>query len=268
MKNLINKIKKIKWKTIISLVVIVSLTGFVVVRADSIFLGWTDRNKEYAWNVYSFTDWGSLDGLNFATDGSYTKANVSKRFREDYAKNIKNTLSEKNVPNGLYNSKEYTELVLDIIYWIDGYDDVGATSMDKSYGYYVQNNAVQLKVKRFGNDNLYDWKIPEGEKFGSKQRQAILSIYNSIIQAEKNYSSKYEPVNIYEPDNRLGMIIQSVIYGQEYANLHENYTENNAKEYFEKNATSIGCTKQANDFAKSVLNTFSGVMSNGHSVIG
>ena len=37
MKNLINKIKKIKWKTIISLAVIVSLTGFVVVRADSTF---------------------------------------------------------------------------------------------------------------------------------------------------------------------------------------------------------------------------------------
>lgn len=278
MKILIKKIKNYKGKTIISFVTlflvficIISLCiqPSIADNSDN-FKGWTDYNKESAWTVYSLTDWGKLDGINFSKDGSFSKASVTQKFRDLYEPAVKKVLSGKNVPNGLYSSKEYKELILAILSTLD---DKGIVTG----GY----NAYKTETKIFNDESFYNWKraklsstygIVRYEEVTKENEEAILNIYKKYINAETIFVKKYgagnDKVTIYDPDNRLGTIIQAIIYSDKYLDKHDEYSEKDAKKFYDSNKEKTLCSQEVNDFAKEVLKIFSGVSAEGHTVIG
>ena len=255
-KNIKKIIKKYKIHIIISFVIsCLLITGISFTYADEEFK-WDKDNKKNAWTVYSFTDWIEIQGLNFGNEGSYTTANVDEIFKMTYEKRIKKVLGDEDVPNGLYDSQEYTELILYVLYYLD---QTGTTKTGA--GLY------ETEVRNYTKDYFYSWKLT-GNDFTKENKDAILAIYNDFITLESAYSVKYEPVCIYQPDKRLASVIQGLLYGEGYTTSHENYKADKAQTYFTNHITSVYCTNDCSGFGQDFLNNFSGVLANEHTVIG
>ncbi len=273
MKKNIKKICNLKTLLVISGIVAIGITSIRYSNADDDWTEWTEDKMADAWTVYEVTDWKEMGGLNFGDNGSVSSANVDKEYRRKYEPLIKKVLQDKNTPNGMYDSSCYTEIMLAIFSAID---KTGYTS-----------NPYYAKIEKINNVQWYNWSkeetrqynphaVPEFDENGElvtkeiteqEQKESILYIYKRLISMESRYFRKYEQISIYSSDSKLGAVVQSMIYGEDYFKKNEEYTVESAKNFYKSNKDKINCDVEMNDFASAFLNKYDATLSLEHEII-
>lgn len=212
---------------------------------------WTKEKKEAVFTSYALSNWGSIKGLTFAENGSYAESKVPNDFRKKYQSVIQTALLQSEV-NGIYGQKEYTELMLCILYELKSYE---LESADK-FGYNKFISAFPV----IGNDY-----------------QGISAIYKKLVDSEKYYLSVDEGriCSIYTPDASLGVVLQGMFYGHKYLDKYEEYTPEEANQFEQEHSDSIYfCLAGSYDlfvrsatFAQDVLLQYKAVSAGEHRVI-
>lgn len=216
----------------IGLILVVPLCVYAASDVD-----WSDEeNREEAWTVYLMTEWENTGTLVFTEDGSYSKTIVNENFVNDYKTIVIETLGEC-TKQGQYNPEDYQNLILTIMY-------------------YLQDNASDdydidiACVKEFINPSATV----------TSQKISIKLLYQRICQCENDYNIANidNPCNIFQNNEQLGGMIQSVIY----PGFNQTYTKKKAKKYYNDNLKDNN-VKKYHEFAKDVTDHYKAVQGEG-----
>lgn len=244
----IKKFSKLNKKRLFICFLVATIMAIPVITvADDSWTGWTDKKKEEAMAVYSMTDWKDIEGIYFTEDGSCASAVVDKKFREKYEELVENVLKDSD--NGLYQSQEYKELMLAIIYVLNDWKAFDDNDTDICLYNKFISNSVSV----------------------TSQKQSVELLYSRLLECERAYSkASSEPAKLFSANNQLGSVIQGIVYGPEYTSKYINYTKENAEKFYDKHGDKISNDygKQMNKFAKKVLSIYNAVETGGHTVVG
>jgi hypothetical protein len=247
--------------------------------SDFIFDGWDNEdNQAYAWYVYDLTDWNEISGLQFSAAGATTLATVPDTYRNSLGMNLTDDNDYENSTNDIlqgikssggsgYSGTEiYAELLLAISYTL--YKESGDNGKDTNdicnYYTYV---APKFSLKDSDTYSLetqtaYNEKVDAGYSLKSTSAK---DLYNRLISLERKYYDLYNiKMDVYSPDNTMKVVLQALIYGEEYIVASGGqYSSSDAQAFYANNKTTnntyIGLreTPEFDDFAEQVLSHYS-----------
>lgn len=226
---------------------------------------WDYEHKELAWAAFGATEWtsSSFPSLNFS---SYGVGSYETKHLDDAAKQeITEAVTNYKFATGMYTLKTTKD---DGTTGIDNsaYVTLVLACMDvlAARGTSEDLYAVGSYILHYGKDKVSSMYLSDNESCHSN---VALLILRRIVSAERYYNlSHKEKVSIYSKDDHgLYFVIQSVVYNTLYA-MHKDegeddycdeYSEEDADEYFDyKERGDLGY-KKWNSFAKDVLDGYS-----------
>ncbi|MCC2255965.1 hypothetical protein LKD70_16355 [Ruminococcus sp. CLA-AA-H200] len=190
-------------RTAIILLLSVILSGNVVHAADG-FERWDEETKRNAWDVYVVTEWTKLGNrLMFGRVSGEIHADVSAA-----ARNYETLVIEvlESMDGGVYDSKDYVELMLAIL-------DVIGNPSDYSDPYQINR-----------------WFNPERE---TNQEDSIRYVAQRLFAAESAYFDAYGEVSPYTNNGALQSVIQGIMYGTQYTRENQEYTQESSQSWYD-----------------------------------
>lgn len=179
------------------------LLSVQTVSASDAFEGWNETTEGDAWSVYTTSEWTKLGSrLMFDRVQGGMSADVSTEVR-NYETAITEVLND--MGGGVYQSGDYVELMLAIMQIMGN-----PTSYADPY-------------------QVNKWFDPDMEM---DTRESIEYVARRLFSAESAYLNTYSSVSPYTNDGALLSVLQGIMYGTEYTEAYEEYTQETSREWY------------------------------------
>ncbi|MGN0158562.1 MAG: hypothetical protein ACI39W_05410 [Brotaphodocola sp.] len=220
-----------------------------VAEDEKIWQGWTEENRENAWNAYAMTNWSDMDDLlNFGTGDSSARAEINETLRKKLEADIEAYLTSEQVINlyengslGSYAPTCYKELLLAI-----------AGNLNEG-------------ISDPGDDMFHINEYFNADQEIHSREDSIRYLFTYLIRCENTYNRSHPgAVDHYVSDEKLAAVVQSLLYGSDFAVNYEAYNEENAKEYYERHKEEFIFSGKQYDFASRILDDYTAVKAIGH----
>ena len=239
------KIMRVFLKTLLLFCMILAIPLCVYAATD---VDWKDEEKrEDAWLTYVVTDWGSIDGLTFSENGSYSETQIDTDYVDKYQPIVQLALNECN-RQGMYAPIDYQNLILTMMYYMDKHCDNDDTNDPAGIKQWINSGATI-------ND----------------QKTSIKQLYSRICECESAYNTANsdKPCDIFQNNAKLKGMIQSVIY----PGYDRKYTKKSAKNYYKdylKDNSTLYWQSSYHDFGSDVCGKYKAIKadSDSHIIIG
>ena len=116
-----------------------------------------------------------------------------------------------------------------------------------------------------GDDTFHINEYFNADQEIHSREDSIRYLFTYLIRCANSYNRSHSgAVDIYVSDEKLAAVVQSLLYGSDFAVNYEAYNEENAKEYYERHKEEFIFSGKQYDFASRILDDYTAVKAIGH----